>query len=159
LSLMKEIREFPVPRNAVVLWWLGQSGYIFKSPEGTLASVDLYLTDYCQSLYPDFDLRRRVPVLIPPEEVNVDLYACTHSHADHTDPMTVRGLRNKDTALFIGPHPSCEIYEAEGVETGRIVPAWPDRQIEFRASLRLKAPDVKYQELEHGKPFVFSIEM
>ncbi len=261
MSLMKEIREFPVPKNAAALWWLGQNGYIFKTSEGTLASVDLYLTDYCQSLYPDFDLTRRVPVLIPPEEVEVDLYACTHNHADHTDPMTVRGLRNKDTALFIGPHPSCEIYETEGVETGRIVPAWPDREIEFRdiqvrgtfalptddtdlnhmgyvfrfgggpkiyvtgdtdhtellysaarflpdllitvinggfnnlshyeaaelaskikpkaaipchydmfpdnavdpkqfrASLRLKAPDVKYQELEHGKPFVFSTGM
>ena len=261
MSLMKEIREFPVPKNAVALWWLGQNGYIFKTPEGTLASVDLYLTDYCRSLYPDFDLTRRVPVLIPPEEVEVDLYTCTHNHADHTDPMTVRGLRNKDAALFIGPHPSCEVYEAEGVETGRIVPAWPDREIEFRdiqvrgtfalptddtdlnhmgyvfrfgsgpkiyvtgdtdhtellysaarfspdllitvinggfnnlshyeaaelaskikpkaaipchydmfpdnavdpkqfrASLRLKAPDAKYQELEHGKPFVFSTEM
>jgi L-ascorbate 6-phosphate lactonase len=172
--------------------------------------------------------------------------------------MTVRGLRNKDTMQFVGPHPSCEIYAAEGVESGRIVPAWPSCEMEFRdirirgtfamptddtdlnhmgyiftfgkgpkvyvtgdtdysdllgssaryqpdllitvinggfnnlshfeaaelasmikpkaaipchydmfpdncidpkqfrVSLRIKAPDVKYQELEHGKPFLFS---
>jgi L-ascorbate 6-phosphate lactonase len=42
---MRQIREFSVPKNSIALWWFGQSGYIFKSPEGTLASVDLYLTD------------------------------------------------------------------------------------------------------------------
>jgi L-ascorbate 6-phosphate lactonase len=261
MSLMQEIREFPVPNKSVALWWLGQNGYIFKTPEGTLASVDLYLTDNCQCLYPDFDLRRRVPVLIPPEEVDVDLYTCTHSHADHTDPMTIRGLRGKDTMLFAGPHPSCEIFQAEGVESGRIVAAWPSCEMEFRdihirgtfalptddtdlnhmgyifrfgkgptiyvtgdtdynellfsaakhspellitvinggfnnlshyeaaelasrikpkaaipchydmfpdnavdpkqfrVSLRLRAPEVRYQELEHGRPFVFSTEL
>ncbi len=132
MSLMQEIRMFPVPDGAVALWWFGQNGYVFKTPEGTLASVDLYLTDHCACLYPGFDLKRRVPVLIPPEEVEVDLYTCTHSHADHTDPETIRGLRNKDTMEFVGPHPSCEIYAAEGVESGRIVPAWPSCEIEFR---------------------------
>jgi L-ascorbate 6-phosphate lactonase len=129
---MRRIREFRVPRNSVAIWWLGQNGYIFKTPEGTLASVDLYLTDSCASFYTELDLKRRVPVLIPPEEVEVDLYTCTHSHLDHTDPFTIRGLRHKDAMLFVGPHPSCEIFRAEGVETGRIVPAWPGCEMEFR---------------------------
>jgi L-ascorbate 6-phosphate lactonase len=261
MSLMREIREFPVPKNSVGIWWLGQNGYIFKSPEGTLASVDLYLTDSCAGVYPDFDLSRRVPVLIPPEEVQVDVFTCTHNHQDHTDPETIRGLRNKETAQFVGPPPSCAVYRTEGVESGRIALAWPDCEIEyrdlkihgtfalptdtsdlnhmgfvfefangprvyvtgdtdysdllasaakhspdllitcinggfnnlshfeaadlarqikpkaaipchydmfadnavdprqFRASLRMKAPDVRYQELSHGKPFVFSASM
>ncbi|MGH9664260.1 MAG: MBL fold metallo-hydrolase [Bryobacteraceae bacterium] len=136
MSPMRAIHEFPVPKNAVALWWFGQNGFIFKSPEGTLASVDLYLTDSCANLVPGLNMRRRVPVLIPPAEIDVDVFACTHNHQDHTDPETVRGLRNKDTAQFIGPHPSCEVFAAEGVETGRIVPAWPDAGIEFR-DLRL----------------------
>ncbi len=28
---------------------------------------------------------------------------------------------------------------------------------QFRASLRLRAPEVGYQEMEHGKPFVFGV--
>lgn len=131
-SLMREIREFPVPARSVALWWLGQSGYIFKTPEGTLLSVDMYLSDSCRDLVPGMDLSRKVPVLIPPEELNVDIYACTHNHQDHTDPWTIRGLRNKDTAHFIGPHPSCEVYRAEGVEPGRIIPAWPACELELR---------------------------
>lgn len=132
MSLMREIRKFPVPRGSVALWWLGQNGYVFKTAEGTLLGVDLYLTDSCAGLVPGLDLRRRVPVLISPEELEVDLFACTHNHQDHTDPETIRGLRNKDTMQFIGPHPSCETFAAQGVESGRIVPAWPACEIEFR---------------------------
>jgi L-ascorbate 6-phosphate lactonase len=132
MPLMKDIREFPVPKKSVGIWWFGQNGYIFKSPEGTLASVDLYLTNSCASLYKEVDLSRSVPILLRPEEVDVDVFACTHNHQDHTDPETIRGLRNKETAQFIGPHPSCGVYAREGVETGRIVPTWPDQEVEFR---------------------------
>jgi L-ascorbate 6-phosphate lactonase len=38
---------------------------------------------------------------------------------------------------FIGPHPSCQVFRSEGVESGRILPAWPDCQIELR-DLRLR---------------------
>jgi L-ascorbate 6-phosphate lactonase len=127
MSLMQDIRAFPVPPKHVALWWLGQNGYIFKTPEGTLASVDLYLTDSCAELFGSLgvNLRRRVPVLIPPEEANVDIFACT-------DPWTIRGLRNKDAAQFVGPHPTCDVYRAEGIESGRIVPTWPDHTVEYR---------------------------
>lgn len=131
MGLMAEIRAFPVARNTVAMWWLGQNGYIFKSPEGLLISTDLYLTDSCAALAPGVNLQRQVPVLIPPEEVDVDLFTCTHNHADHTDPETIRRLRNKDTGRFIGPPPSCEVYQAEGVEAGRIVHAWPDCRFEY----------------------------
>ncbi|MBL8228972.1 MAG: MBL fold metallo-hydrolase [Bryobacterales bacterium] len=132
MSLMQEIREYPVPRNAVALWWLGQSGYIFKTHEGTLTSVDMYLTDSCNGLAPGMDLTRKVPVLIPPEELDVDIYTCTHNHQDHTDPWTIRGLRNKDAGHFVGPHPTCEIYRAENIESGRIVPTWPQNVVELK---------------------------
>lgn len=132
MSLMQEIREFAVPKGSIALWWLGQSGYIFKSPEGTLASVDMYLTNSCNGTAPGIDLSRRVPVLIEPEDLQVDVYACTHNHQDHTDPETIGRLRDKDTAQFVGPHPVCGVYAQHGIETGRIVPAWPDCELEFR---------------------------
>jgi L-ascorbate 6-phosphate lactonase len=133
MSLMQEIREFQVPRNAVALWWLGQTGYIFKSPEGTLLSTDLYLSNSCAEIYSSLgvNLQRRVPILIPPEELEVDVFACTHNHMDHTDPVTIERLRHKDTAHFVGPHPSCGVFQEKGVETGRIVPAWPGCRLEF----------------------------
>ena len=132
MSLMNEIRDFTVPDNSAALWWLGQNSYIFKSPEGTLAGVDLYLTDSCAALAPELNLSRQTPVLIAPEELAVDLFACTHAHEDHTDRETIRNLRHKDAMQFLGPHPSCAIFRDEGVEESRIIPAWPDCDIEFR---------------------------
>ena len=132
MSLMQDIRAYPVPEKAVAIFWLGQNGYIFKTHEGTLAGVDLYLTNSCAHLQPALDLSRRVPVLIPPEELDVDLFACTHNHQDHTDPETIAGLRSKDTTLFVGPHPSCKVFAAQGIESGRIQPSWPYGEIEFR---------------------------
>lgn len=129
-GLMREIREFKVPKKSVALWWFGQSGYIFKSPEGILASVDLYLTDACALIPNGLDTHRRVPVFIEPEDLDVDVFACTHNHPDHTDPDTIRRLGHKETAAFVGPHPSCDVYRREGVEGGRIVPAWPTWETE-----------------------------
>jgi L-ascorbate 6-phosphate lactonase len=132
MNLMSQIADYRVAKNSVAMWWLGQNGYIFKSPEGTLVSVDLYLTDSVAKLDVPIDLRRRIPVMLPPEEVQVDVFTCTHNHQDHTDPETIRALRNKDTMHFVGPMPSCEIYAAEKVERARIVPAWPKSEYELR---------------------------
>jgi L-ascorbate 6-phosphate lactonase len=137
MALIDDIRALRVQKNAIAIWWFGQNSFIFKSPEGTLASVDLYLTDSCNGLVPGMDLSRKVPVLLRPDEVEVDVFTCTHNHQDHTDPETIRGLRNKDTMQFVGPHPSCDVFRREQVEDGRITPAWPDRELEFK-DLRLR---------------------
>jgi L-ascorbate 6-phosphate lactonase len=131
-SLMEQIREYVVPAKSVALWWLGQNGYIFKTPEGTLAAVDLYLTDSCAGTAPGIDLSRQFPVYIAPEELQVDLFVCTHNHQDHTDPETIRGLREKAKMQFVGPAPSCPVFRAEGVPEANIVTAWPDCEIKFR---------------------------
>ena len=136
---MNDIRAFRVEKGSVALWYLGQNGFVFKSPEGTLAAVDLYLTDSCAAIGASLgvNMNRAVPVLIEPEELDVDLFACTHNHQDHADPETIRGLRNKDTATFLGPHPACDTFAREGVESGRICAAWPQCEFEFR-DLRLR---------------------
>lgn len=132
MDLMRQIRQYQVEKGAVAMWWLGQNGYIFKSPEGTLASVDLYLTDSCATLRTDINLRRSVPILIAPEDLDVDIFTCTHNHQDHTDPDTIRALRHKDTMHFVGPMPTCDVYATEGVEKSRIVRVWPKSEYEAR---------------------------
>ena len=134
MKLMQDIREFKVPRGSVAAWWLGQNGFIFKTPEGTLLSIDLYLTDSLVRIYPDFplDLKRQVPIYIDPADLITDIYACTHSHADHADPDTIANLRNKDTMQFVGPSLTCGVYRDLGVEPGRIRHLWPQEEFEFR---------------------------
>ena len=130
---MREIREFAAPRGAVAFWWLGQNGFIFKTAEGTVVGIDLYLTDSCAATAPKgMNMSRKAPVLIPPEDLDVDLFVCTHNHQDHTDPETLTRLRHKDTTHFVGPHPSCAVFAQHGIESGRIEPVWPDHVVELR---------------------------
>jgi L-ascorbate 6-phosphate lactonase len=131
-ALMKSIKEYRVDKNAMAVWWLGQNGYIFKSPESSLVSVDLYLSHSCEREYPKLNLRRKVPVLIAPEEVEVDLYACTHNHLDHLDPDTIHALRNKDTVAFVGAGQCEPLYRSAGVESSRIQTVWPSAVYQFK---------------------------
>lgn len=135
-EIARRIRDYRVPKNNVALFWFGQNGFVFKSPEGTLASIDLYLSDSCTTLSDQIDLRRQVPILLRPDEVEVDVFACTHNHQDHTDPETIAHLRHKDTMLFTGPQPSCGVFRDHNIESGRIIAAWPDSVMEHR-DLRL----------------------
>jgi L-ascorbate 6-phosphate lactonase len=75
---------------------------------------------------------RMQPIFIRPEELETDVYACTHSHYDHADPLTIRNLRNKDTMQFVGPSLTCRKYEDYGIESSRIVPVWPEEEICYR---------------------------
>jgi L-ascorbate 6-phosphate lactonase len=153
MSLMRDIREFPVPRGSVAFWFLGQNGFIFKSPEGVLVATDLYLSNSCAAIAPNgMNLNRQVPVLLPPEEVAVDVFAVTHNHQDHTDPETIANLRQQDIAHFVGPHPSCEVFRQKRIEETRIVATWPDHVLEFgdvtiRATFALPTDDTDLNHL------------
>jgi L-ascorbate 6-phosphate lactonase len=134
MALMQEIKNYEVPKQKIAVWWLGQNGFIFKTPEGTLLSIDLYLTDSVPDLLPDLpiNLHRKLPIFLKPEELETDIYACTHSHFDHADPETIRNLRNKDTMMFVGPSYTCEKYQAYGIESSRIQPIWPQGEVQHR---------------------------
>jgi len=134
MSLINEIKGLKVPRNQVGVWWLGQNGFIFKTPEGTLLSIDLYLTNSVPELLPDLpvNLQRMQPIFLSPEELETDIYACTHSHFDHADPQTIRSLRNKDTIQFVGPALTCNAYRNYEVEDSRILSIAPQQEIAHR---------------------------
>lgn len=99
--MMKEILEANVQSGEIALWWLGQSGFILKTPDRKITVIDPYLSNSAGKLRND--LNRMVPVPIQPDELVCDYYICTHNHADHADPETIRSLNNKQSMLFIGP--------------------------------------------------------
>ena len=93
---MHEVQQYAVPKGAVALWWLGQAGFIIKSPAEKIVALDPYLTNSCKALGEEvgFDMDRLVPPPLSPEDlVGIDLYLMTHSHQDHLDPETLRGYR------------------------------------------------------------------
>ena len=53
-DLAREIAETEVSEGGLAVWWLGQSGYLFKSRTGLLG-VDLYLSEHLTAKYAKSD--------------------------------------------------------------------------------------------------------
>jgi len=129
---MESVRKFKVDNGSAALWWLGQMGFLVKTPAGTVFSVDAYLTNSCKKIGDSLglDMDRRVPIFIEPEELEVDHFLCTHSHYDHADPETIGRLRKERIETFVGPGLACESFTRCGVEGAKIRQAYPGGKLQ-----------------------------
>jgi len=128
---MRQLRQFRVPDGAITLWWLGQSGFIVKSPGGRMVAIDPYLSNSCKAVGDQFgfNMDRMVPPPITPAElVGIDAYAITHSHQDHLDPETVGPYRAGGGAgPFVAPPETVEKLRAMGVPENQLAMVWPNK--------------------------------
>lgn len=86
--------------GTVVAWWLGGTGWVFKTPAGAQIWVDPYLSDIARAI---FGLARAFPAPIAPEEARPDLVICTHFHEDHLDPVALPIIARSSAARFLCP--------------------------------------------------------
>jgi L-ascorbate 6-phosphate lactonase len=80
---MKQIKAHRVPPGCVMIWWLGQAGFIVKTPKGIIAALDPFLSNSCKAIgeQDGFRMDRQVPPPLPPKDLaGIDLYLITHSH-------------------------------------------------------------------------------
>lgn len=93
-GLIREILEASPPPGGFHLWWLGQSGFLFKDERGYVV-IDPYLSDsltrkYAGTLKPHVRLTERC--LDPRALGFVDLVLSTHGHTDHFDRETLQAI-------------------------------------------------------------------
>jgi L-ascorbate 6-phosphate lactonase len=129
--IMQELRAFRVPDNSIALWWLGQAGFIVKSPGGRIVAIDPYLSNSCKAVGEryGFDMDRLVPPpMAPADLVGIDAYAMTHSHQDHLDPDTLVPYRAAGgTGPFVAPPETVEKLHAMGIPSAQTVMIWPNK--------------------------------
>jgi L-ascorbate metabolism protein UlaG (beta-lactamase superfamily) len=93
-ELVEEIRGSRPAPGALHAWWLGQSGFLLKSPTGLLV-VDLYLSEHLTRKY-EGTARPHVRMTRAPlrggDLRGVDLVLASHKHSDHLDPGTLPDL-------------------------------------------------------------------
>jgi L-ascorbate 6-phosphate lactonase len=143
---LKQLRDYQVPTGSLVVWWLGQAGFIIKSPQGVLTVMDPYLSDSCglaaETIGANFH-RVFPPPISPADLGGVDLYILTHSHQDHLDPETLQTYREAGgNGPFLAPAETNLKLQSLGVPQSEIVPMWPNkvftiRDISFRATLAI----------------------
>jgi L-ascorbate 6-phosphate lactonase len=93
-ELIAEIANTVPPPGSLVIWWLGQSGFLIKSTRGLLA-VDLYLSEHLTRKY-EASSRPHVRMTRAPvrggELEKIDVILASHKHSDHLDPGTMPDL-------------------------------------------------------------------
>jgi L-ascorbate metabolism protein UlaG (beta-lactamase superfamily) len=119
-SLAARIAERDVPSGHLLAWWLGGSGFVFKSSAGTQVWIDPYLSDSVKGI---FGIGRGFPPPINPTEVRPDAVISTHWHEDHLDPGTIPAIATHSPATrFIMPPSAMSRALGWGVARDRIIP-------------------------------------
>ena len=130
-----QVRAHPTPAGQVTLWWLGQAGFIVKSPGGTVIALDPYLSNSCKAIgeAAGFDMNRLVPPpLAAAELAGVDAYLMTHSHQDHCDPETLAASRAAGgRGPYVAPAETVEKLRGLGVPEIELNMIWPNRSLQF----------------------------
>lgn len=120
MNLAQEIRDTRVGSGEVALFWLGQAGFLVKTAAGKTIAVDPYLTD-CGFRMKEGDpaFKRLSPMLLAPEELDVDLYLISHHHFDHFDYDAVPVAAKKAKTVFAGPSSIQPLLDEAGVAAGQ----------------------------------------
>jgi L-ascorbate 6-phosphate lactonase len=116
-----EAARAPVADGEVLLWWLGQAGFVLRGG-GTSVLVDPYLTPSGS---------RRFPPPFPPADASgVDAVLVTHEHGDHLDVDVARAFAEAgSTARWVVPEPVVDRVESLGIRRELIEPARPGRPV------------------------------
>ncbi len=101
-NLAQRIAARNVAEGHVACWWLGGSGFVFKTPKNTVIYLDPYLSDALKDI---LGLARGFTSPIDPHEVRADAIISTHWHEDHLDPgsIPIIAKNNPDAKFFIPP--------------------------------------------------------
>jgi len=131
LLSIQQVRRLFTPPGHITLWWLGQAGFIVKSPAGQVVALDPYLTNSCKAIGDQygFNFDRQAPPPMPPDELAaVDALLFTHSHQDHCDPETIAAARKAGgRGPCLAPPETIEKLLALGVSPTETVMLWPNK--------------------------------
>jgi L-ascorbate 6-phosphate lactonase len=135
MKLREELFKYKVPKASVALWWLGQNGWILKSPAGKVIVLDPYLTNACKAIgdAAGINMDRLVPPPLKPSDlVGIDAYVMTHGHEDHLDPQTLLPYRAAGgRGPFVAPPETVDKLRKLGVPDSEILMIWPNKEQMF----------------------------
>lgn len=101
-----------VPTGGAGVFFLGQAGFVFKTPTGELAAVDPYLSDCCERY---FGFKRLMPHILDAGELIFDTLIISHAHYDHFDPDSVPLLMANGHTRLIGAKDTAAECERLGI--------------------------------------------
>lgn len=111
-TLAKRIETDEVEKESLVIYWLSQAGFVFKTSSEEVVYIDPYFSDVVERV---FGFKRMMACPISPEEVVADLVICTHEHLDHMDTDGLPILAKHARTHFVGPIECFREFKKMGV--------------------------------------------
>lgn len=119
-SLAQRIAERTVVAGSLGVWWLGGSGFVFKTEASKQIWIDPYISDFARGV---FGIGRAFPPPLATDEAAPDVVISTHWHEDHLDPGFIPALaRRLPTVNFIMPRSAMARAVTWGLPTQQISP-------------------------------------
>jgi L-ascorbate 6-phosphate lactonase len=129
-SPLQRLRDVAVPPRGLAAAWLGQAGFIIRTPTMT-AMIDPFLAPYRGREYESG--------LAPGDATDIDIVLCTHEHVDHLDADSAPAIADASPqAVFAVPSPIVDMVTEAGIAPDRVVGLQPGDPIEL-AGIRVRA--------------------
>ncbi len=128
-DLKQALAQTTVDEGTVRAWWLGGTGFIFKTHSGTQIYIDPYLSNSVAAI---FNQERGFPAPIALEDVRPDLVISTHFHEDHLDPGGLPTIAKVSQTVFMCPPTAQSRLLGWGVSPDRVLPLVRGQMREFQ---------------------------
>lgn len=127
-DLAKRIRSMDLAPGQIGLFWLGQAGFVLKSPDGTVIFIDAYLSHSVERLFGS-QWKRLMPPPMDAADVDCDWFISTHEHDDHLDKDSIPAISRNPRVHFAGPRECLTFYRSTGIAEERCVELSPGKQM------------------------------
>lgn len=126
-------------QGRILVYWLGQAGFLFVFDNGQIVCIDPYLSDSVEKLA---GFRRLSIAPFTSEELVFDILLLTHDHPDHLDIDAFDGITVANKNCRIIAAQSCEMFLRE-------------RQVDYnivqpRMSFQIGQVDIRAIAADHG---------
>ena len=119
---LASVRRLALHPGQVALSWLGQAGFILRTPE-TTALLDPFLSPWDGRLYETS--------LPPGAATGIDVVLCTHEHIDHFDAESAPAIAAASPqAVFVVPSPIADMVTEAGIAPDRVIGVQPGGSVD-----------------------------
>jgi L-ascorbate metabolism protein UlaG (beta-lactamase superfamily) len=115
-SFAENVARRVVSAGELALYWLCQSGFLFKTSSQELVYVDPYFSDVVERLA---GFKRMMTCPLATEDARANLVVCTHEHADHMDTDALPVLARNPQTHFAGPIECMKEFAKVGIPAER----------------------------------------
>ena len=159
-ALVRQINETRVKPGSLHIWWIGQEGFVLKSPR-QIIYIDPYLSTYAEKMTvgkPNEHIRIKPAPMDPEDVTHADIVFCTHDHADHIDPEGVPLIAQASPrARFVVPECARATMRGFGIGDERIHTLKGDDELRIDG-LRVHAIPAKHEQFDRhprkGYPYL-----